>query len=167
MREVSEEEILNLPIIKFGDSLKNHTYLCQGAKNLIGFNLRRGTSRPNNYGDKRCSWSELHKKRVANNLYRTRTWDIILGDAFDMPIIKNATYFIDPPYMVDSHGYTHKLTNEDYVKLRNIIENLIKIGAQVIVCGNESDTWLDFTPLKKMQGIGKTHMECVFLGNCK
>ena len=54
-----------------------------------------------------------------------------------MPIDNDMTYFIDPPYMVQSHGFTHR--NVDYVRLKEIID---KLNTQVIVCGNESDNWI-------------------------
>ena len=48
----------------------------------------------------------------------------------------------------------------DYTRLAKIVNT---INSEVIVCGNENDTWLDFSPLKQMMGTNKKHIECAFI----
>jgi hypothetical protein len=144
---------------KAGDDVREMN-LSDEERWLIGFHLRRGGARPSCTRGERCSW-EKDKIRIANDLYKIKHWNIIFGDAFDMPISNDFTYFIDPPYTVQKHRYNHALV--DYQKLKLLID---KLDTQVIVCGNSGDKWLDFQHLVNMQGNNKVTQEMVYLKNC-
>jgi len=68
-----------------------------------------------------------------------------------------ATYFIDPPYTVQKHGYNHG--EVDYPRIRSKVENG---NGQYIVCGNIDDRWAPFSPLVAMHGTVKSHIECIW-----
>ncbi|MCP4665227.1 MAG: hypothetical protein GY849_02585 [Deltaproteobacteria bacterium] len=100
------------------------------------------------------------KIRIANNLFKIKHWNIIFGDAFDYPIEKNTTEFIDPPYTVQKHKYNFHTI--DYENLNNLIKKIENNNNQVIVCGNTDDKWLNFIPMVRMQGTNKNTIECIY-----
>jgi len=156
LQEATEKDILSLPDAPPKTDLRKIKSLSKEEAWLIGFQGNRGAARPNNIMSVRSTWSK-DKVRIAKEVYKIKHWNIIQKDAMNMPIDNNISYFIDPPYTVQSHGYTHK--HVDFNKLKNIINKL----DEVIVCGNESDKWLDFQPLINMRGTGKKHVECVYI----
>ncbi len=156
LQSATEKDILNLPDAKPGMDLRNIKSLSLEEKWLMGFQGNRGAARPNNIMSIRSTWDK-DRERISKDIHKIKHWNIIQKDALTMPISDNMTYFIDPPYTVQSHGYTHK--NVDFNALREIIKRL----NEVIVCGNEGDTWLDFLPLKNMRGTNKGHVESAFM----
>ena len=164
LQNVSKNEFLSLPDIQPREDIRKIQWLIDEERWLIGFQGCRGAARPVNImSAQRSTWAK-DKLKIAEDLHKIKHWKIYQKDAMTMPIRKNCTYFIDPPYMKQVHGYTHKKV--DYAELKKIINKLDQKGAQVIVCGNESGTWLDFKPLKEMRGTNKKHIECVYLRNC-
>jgi site-specific DNA-adenine methylase len=157
LQKASCRDILGLPDARPRFDLRHIKSLCPEERWLIGFQGNRGTARPNNIMSARSTWAK-DKERIAGDVHKIRHWTILKKDAMSMPTDNGMTYFIDPPYTVQSHRYTHRLVN--YAELRRII-SLLK--TQVIVCGNERDSWLNFVPLKAMRGTNKTHVECVFI----
>ena len=156
LQQASERDIISLPDANPGADLRNIQSLSEEEKWLIGFQGNRGAARPNNIMSIRSTWNK-DRERISKELYKIRHWEILKKDAMSMPIDGNMTYFIDPPYTVQSHGYTHR--HVDFIELRNIINNL----EQVIACGNEGDKWIEFSPLNEMHGTNKKHIECVFI----
>jgi len=158
-RSNKKKDILDLPVLKQGESLNDFKHLSLPEKWLIGYHLRRGTARPSlTFGD-RCSWSK-DKIRIANSLYKIRHWNIIYGDAFDYPVEKNVTEFIDPPYTIQKHKYNfHKI---DYVELSKLIKVMREKNNQIIVCGNSGDKWLDFKPMVVLNGTNKKTIEHIW-----
>lgn len=138
-----------------GENLNNIKYLSQVEKDLIGFHLRRGTARPGRSIGDRCSWAR-DKIKIAENLYKIKHWKIIQGSYEDL---KNevATWFIDPPYFKQGHGYNKKI--KDFEKLAIWCKNR---QGQVIVCENESGKWLDFKPLVTLNGTNRKSTECIW-----
>ncbi len=161
LQGATANDILNLPDAPPGFDLRTIKSLSNEERWLIGYQGNRGAARPNNIMSVRSTW-EKDRKRIAGEVYKIKHWKIYQKDAMTMPVNENFTYFIDPPYSVQSHKYTY--WKVDYDKLKNIINSL---DTQVIVCGNQNDKWLNFKSLKEMMGTNKKHMECVYLKNCK
>jgi site-specific DNA-adenine methylase len=157
LQEASVKDILSLPNAEPGVDLRTIESLTIEEKWLIGFQGNRGAARPNNIMSIRSTWAK-DRERISKEIHKIKHWSILKKNAMDMPIDDNITYFIDPPYTVQIHGYTHK--SVDYNRLAKIVNN---INSEVIVCGNENDTWLDFSPLKQMMGTSKKHVECAFI----
>lgn len=154
--QASRRDILSLPNLKVGDDIRLFTQLSDAERWLIGYQLGRGAARPSCIVNERCRWN-VEKHRIAADVEKIKHWKIYNTDgmAHDW---NNATYFVDPPYMVQKHGYNHGKV--DY----NVIAQKINDGnAHFIVCGNADDTWLNFKPLVEMHGTNKTHLEMIYV----
>ena len=160
LQKASIKDIMSLPDAVPGFDLRTVKTLSEPERWLIGYQGNRGAARPNNIMSKRSTWLK-DRTRIANDLYKIKHWKILQKDAMTMPLHNDVTYFIDPPYTKQSHGYNYRTV--DYSKLKGIIDSL---NTQVIVCGNQSDLWTSFKPLIEMQGTNKKHIECVYLKNC-
>lgn len=151
----TETDILSLPDLKLGDDIRKFTMLSDAERWLIGYQLQRGCARPGCIVNDRCRWN-TDKVRISKEVAKVKHWKIINQSGFSCDWV-NATLFIDPPYTVQKHGYTHG--SVDYAEIaRRIHCN----SGQYIVCGNTDDKWLDFKPLVQMRGIAKKHMECMW-----
>jgi len=154
--QATEKDILFLPDLKVGDNTKNIKSLSDVERWLIGYHIGRGSARPSYKVNERCRWN-TDKIRIANNLFKIRHWKIYQEDGTNNEW-NDATYFIDPPYMVQKHGYNFKNVNYNHIK-----EKIENGKGQFIVCGNSTDTWIDFKPLVTMMGNSKQHIECVYI----
>lgn len=138
-------------------------------KNLIGFNINRGTVHPSNIVQK---WSCQSKKdktwastthfaltRCVELLPKVKEWKVMFGDYKTIPNIE-ATYFIDPPYQYGGEHYP--INDIDYTELKLWIETR---KGQVIVCENDRADWMDFKPLTICNGQRKKSVECIFTVN--
>lgn len=153
--QATEKDILSLPDVNTGDNIKDYKTITDVERWLIGYHVFRGSARPCYQVRDSCNWNK-DKIRIANNLYKIKHWKIFNEDGLNHEW-KDATYFVDPPYMVQSHKYNHY--KMDY----NRIKEKLKGDAQFIVCGNSNDTWLDFKPLIEMRGTNKKHIECIWV----
>jgi site-specific DNA-adenine methylase len=156
--KASMRDILALPDLEIGDDIREHKYLSDAERWLIGYQLQRGNARPGCIVNARCNWNR-DKIRIANTVDRVKHWEIRNESGVDADW-GVATVFCDPPYMVQKHGYTDGAV--DYVGLSN---KILASDSHVIVCGNSDDSWMDFEPLCEMQGINKKHTECVYVHN--
>jgi len=147
-------DILALPDVHIGDDIRNLN-LTNAEKWLMGYQLQRGNARPGCIVNERCNWN-LDKIRISKEVSKVKHWKIFNSDGIK-PKWDAATYFIDPPYSVQKHGYNEG--SVDYVLIKRKI--MMGIG-QFIVCGNSDDTWIDFIPMTKMRGINKSHIECMY-----
>lgn len=87
---------------------------------------------------------------IANNLHKIKHWEIRLGSYVDLEN-EEATWFIDPPYQFGGHAYVENKIDftflSDWCKSRN---------GQTIVCENTKADWLDFVPMKRIQGAANS-----------
>jgi len=156
--EASQQDILDLPDLKIGDDIRNFRSLSDAERWLIGYQLQRGNARPGCLVNARCRWN-TDKIRIASEVHKVKHWKVFHQDGLIEPW-GNATYFVDPPYTVQKHGYTHGTVNYEEIAKRVEKEN-----GQFIVCGNSDDKWLPFKALSAMHGIKKTHLECMWYRN--
>jgi site-specific DNA-adenine methylase len=147
LQSCSYSDIISLPnMAEYKDDLRNYK-LCNEERWLIGYCIAEGKSRPANIVQKRNSWAN-NKVKIAYNLYKIKFWDIRHGDYRDIENLK-ATWFIDPPYQYGGYDYTHSSLSIDFNNLSQWCKNR---QGQIIVCENTKADWLDFKPMKKMQG---------------
>lgn len=151
----TEKDILELPDLKIGDDIRDFKSLSDAERWLIGYQLQRGNARPGCLVNARCRWN-TDKLKIAKEVHKIKHWKIYNESGLNHEW-KDATYFVDPPYMVQKHGYNHG--NIDYSL---IISQVTTHNGQFIVCGNSEDTWMDFKPLTVMNGTAKSHIECMW-----
>ena len=156
--QATEKDILSLPDLNLGDDVRNFKTLSDPERWLMGYQIQRGSARPGCIVNERCRWN-TDKLRIAKEVSKVKHWKIFQSSGLEADW-NDATFFVDPPYMVQKHGYNHR--NVDYSLIK---EKLMNGRGQFIVCGNSDDTWLDFEYLTQMQGIAKKHTECIFVRN--
>jgi site-specific DNA-adenine methylase len=161
LKSATSQEILSLPLIIKGQSLNDTEFdnLTSVQKDLISFFSNPSSSQPQRSVGKFNIWHEKNRKRLSEDVNKIRHWEIILGDYRDIPNQK-ATWFIDPPYQGNGGKY-YKHGNKDmnYDELREWITSR---EGQVIVCENSEAEWLDFKPLKNLQGQRRKTVEVVW-----
>jgi len=144
LQKATPEEILSLPDVPNAtrlETISGFSDLCQEQKWLIGFCSNGGSASPKNVSGRHNfnSWNK-DKKRISENLYKIRHWDIIC-DSYENIDNKEATWYIDPPYQ--NKGKYYKQNKVDYEKLGEFCKT--RLG-QVIVCENDGAVWLPFSP---------------------
>lgn len=157
---VKEKEILNLPEIIYNIDEIN---ISQEAKWLIGFWLNKGTSRPcktpSSWMRKEIRensfWGKSIKERIAGQLKYIRHWKIFNCDYHEIKN-KNATWFVDPPYIQKGKFYKYHEINYENLSLWCKSRK-----GQIIVCENQGANWMNFETLtcaKSTKGTSKEVM---------
>jgi site-specific DNA-adenine methylase len=163
LQQASENDILSLPVLSAGESLKDEKFnsLIAAEKLLIGFQIARGNYWSVNKPQKFNSW-ESDKIEIAKQLYKIRHWEIKLGDYHDSPAAE-ATWFIDPPYFQGGLKYKFgsDLLNFDELKVW-----ILSRKGQIIACENAAAEWMPFKYLASHNGSVKRQHE-VFWTNEK
>jgi hypothetical protein len=155
LKEATEQDILGLPDVKIGDDIRTFESLSPAERWLMGYQLQRGNARPGCLVNARCRWN-VDKIRIASEVHKVKHWTIQGRSGMD-DHWGGATYFVDPPYEVQKHGYTNRSVS--YGDIRTKVETG---EGQFIVCGNADDHWAPFEPLATMRGISKSHVECMW-----
>lgn len=149
LKSASKNDILKLPRLKRGESIKDHQYLSEVEQNFLGFLVCNGVASPRmNVSSFEGVNVERDLKRIAKTLFKIRHWKIIEGSYEDIENIE-ATWFIDPPYQFGGEYYKESTKNIDFKKLAEWCKTR---NGQVIVCENTKATWLPFKPMKEMYG---------------
>lgn len=150
---VSESEVLRLPLlVSHTDDLR----VCTEAKNLIGFWLNKGSSRPSKKPSPRMlkpswqqrpksHWGEEIRARIAGQVPLIKHWKLVkLGSYTQLPN-KKATWFVDPPYQAKGGSYAFGSSGVDYKELGAWCRSR---QGQVVVCENAGARWLPFKPFR-------------------
>lgn len=149
LQQASEADILKLPRLKRGESIKDHKYLAEVEQNFLGFLVCNGLESPRmNVSSFEGVNVERDLKRIASTLFKIRHWKIKLGTYEDIENVE-ATWFIDPPYQFGGEHYKESSKNLNFEKLGEWCKSR---NGQVIVCENTKASWLPFLPVKKMSG---------------
>lgn len=161
----SEKDILGLPILKYGENLRDFD-LSDLEKKFLGFNVGGGVARPQMQATylqtiHRPNNQRIRLKTIAENLYKIRHWKLIHGE-YDCVEVE-ATWFIDPPYSKGGEYYAFSSKKLDFGRLSKWISSR---NGQVIVCENASAQWFTFFPLKRAGGTRRATNE-VFWTNEK
>lgn len=153
-QRASVAEILALPDLQPGQSVDD-LQVPQEARWLVGMWLNSGVARPcktpsawmnekrdPKYGaPSRCQfWGQGIRERLAAQRPLIQHWTLIHGDYTCAPGIE-ATWFIDPPYIVHGAHYVFGSKLIDYPALGAWCKAR---RGQVIVCENVGADWLPF-----------------------
>ncbi len=143
----SKKDVFSLPKLKPGDNI-NDFDISDGEKHLLSFLVNVGNTGRNTMTDRSFGMYDQQIKNIGNNVFKVKHWKINLGSYEE---IKNqeATWFIDPPYQFGGHEYKENNKNIDFGSLANWS---IDRKGQTIVCENTKADWMDFKPMKEMQG---------------
>lgn len=163
LQKCSKDDILSIRKLRYGESVDDFGWDCQEQKNLVGFLITGGSSTPKNVATRwktviRPNAQQFRLTSIANNLDKIRHWEIVCGNYSDAPNIE-ATWFIDPPYVVGGKYYKHGSRDIDYGDLANWCQR--RLG-QVIVCESEGQDWLPFKPLLWSHGSRRRSREVVW-----
>jgi len=176
--EATYEDVIKLPLLDDGQTVD--IIECEGARNVVGFWINKGCSRPakqksswvRSIGNVSYVWSEKCRQRLAESVHHFDSWEIHHCKFDEVPseyLQTRATWFVDPPYQGQqgSH-YVCGSGSIDYQKLR---EFCCSVADQVIVCESSNATWLDFEPLCQLSGASKSgegrkkSLECFWTKN--
>ena len=145
---VAPEEVRSLPDITEGtvDDYGLH----QEARDFVGFWMNKAMTGPCRTPSKwlrsgirpMSSWGQPVRDRIASQLAEIRHWEVIHDEWFNAPEAE-ATWFVDPPYMV--RGQRYRYSAVDYLKLG---EWCRERPGQTIACENEGADWLPFKPFR-------------------
>jgi hypothetical protein len=163
LTSATASEVLRIPCVETVDDLP--TWVCQGARWLVGFCLNSGTASPRRVlssgnrqvqamGRKLAGWTPERRAMVATQLDAIAHWRIIEGDYTDAPDIE-ATHFIDTPYegKAGDH-YVHGSSALDYPAIGRWAQDR---RGQVIACEAVGAAWLPFIPHRDGKaGHGRT-----------
>ena len=154
LKNASANDILTLPKLKKGESIKDHTYLAQVEQDFLGFLVCGGVESPRfNVASFDGVNVEKDLKKISKLLYKIKHWEITLG-SYDKIDNQYCTWFIDPPYQFGGEYYKESNKNIYFESLSEWCKNR---EGQVIVCENTKADWMDFKPMKLMSGtIHKT-----------
>lgn len=149
LQQASEIDILKLPKLKTGESIKDHKYLSDVEQSFLGFLVCNGLESPRmNVSTFEGVNVERDLKRIAKSLFKIRHWEIILGTFEDIDN-HEATWFIDPPYQFGGEHYKESNKNLNFQSLSNWCKSR---KGQVIVCENTKANWMDFRPMVLNKG---------------
>lgn len=163
----SPKDILSLPKMMPGQSTDEFTFSCIEEKWLLGFMVQQGVNAPRKTvskvfgGGKMGEVIERDKRRIADNLFKIKHWNIICGEFNCLENSLVATWFIDPPYQHGGEYYTNRFSNRqiDFSTLSNWCKS--RIG-QVIVCENSKADWMDFKYLTELNGSKNITKEVIW-----
>ena len=155
LQRASQKDILGLPRLEVRQDLRDFN-LSGVEKLFMGYLVASGVPVPNN----RVSNNRTNKyatidfqlNKISSNLYKIKHWKIIYSSYEDLEN-ENATWFIDPPYQFGGHAYKESNKNIDFNLLANWCKS--RLG-QVIVCENTKANWMNFNPIKIIQGVNQT-----------
>lgn len=142
LQKVDAEFIQSLPTLKPRDPIP--TKYGYDAAVLMGFVYNRGVASPRrhagNFGTAANANGWDGKQLLIKRLPFIRNWQILEGDYSLAPNVE-ATWFIDPPY--SGQTYYPVGRDLDYSQLSKWCKSR---KGQVIVCENDTATWLPFKP---------------------
>jgi hypothetical protein len=161
LQQCSKDDILKLPNLFAGDKIDDIKFDCKEQKHLYGFIINSAQVAPaqtvTSFAEKNIP---VQKKHIANSLFKIKHWKIELTADYSLIPNEEATWHIDPPYQTMGTFYVKSARDIHFPKLG---EWCRERQGQVMVCENMGANWLDFKPLKVMNGIAKSNMEAIWL----
>lgn len=157
LKQANEKDILGLPDVKDGEFIGDkYKWLAPEERWLIGFSINAASPMPKHTAG-RMNFNYWHrdKIRIANDLYKIRHWNFVLGDYSCLKNIK-ATWFIDAPYQFQ------KLYVNNDIRYGELSEWCKTRQGQIIVCENSKADWMEFSPLTKLSGQRTTTLEMIW-----
>lgn len=133
----------------------------QEVRWLVGFWLNSASATPHlsrstwaRQHPEKAVWSDRIRERLATQVAHIRHWTITQA-SYEMILPVEATWFVDPPYVVAGRSYRCSSRDIDYRHLGSWCWNL---PGHAIVCENEGADWLPFRPfgtIKAANGRGR------------
>jgi len=163
LQKCSKQDILSIRNLKFGENTDDFQWNCQEEKDLVGFIITGAPSVPKKTASKwktiiRPNTQKYKLNYIADNLEKIRHWKITLGD-YELAKNEEATWFIDPPYIVNGKYYKF---GSKYLDYNNLSQWCKERKGQVIVCEAEGADWLPFVSLTESRGNRKIHKEVIW-----
>jgi hypothetical protein len=159
IEQASKQDIMSLPDIGKGDTIKREDFDCDEQFWLMGFFCQTSASAP---GQTVTEFSDgtipQRKKFVAENLHKVKHWKIVEGVYYNLPN-EEATYYIDPPYQ---YGGEHYVKNNKVIDFRYLSKWCKSRNGQIIVAENTKANWLPFKPLRKLNGTVHKTTEAIW-----
>jgi len=147
LQQASKKDILGLPKMKQGDNV-NDFDISQVEKDFVGFLICRGMESPRKNVSSFVGDISGKLAEIAGNVYKIKHWSILQGCYTDLEN-ENATWFIDPPYQFGGEHYKESSKNLNFKKLSDWCKSR---NGHVIVCENTKADWMDFKPIKDLNG---------------
>lgn len=143
----SPNDVLSLPRFKMGENINNYKYDCEEQRLLVGFLVGFGFADPRKTATPRMrnrpNAMNYTIKRIAQQLFKIKHWEIKQGCYTDIPNEK-ATWFIDPPYQHGGHVYKH---SNKKINFKDLSAWCKTRDGQIMVCENTKADWMAFTPM--------------------
>lgn len=158
LQSASEKDVTSLPTLYKGENIRELN-LSEPEKQFLGMLAGVASTSPRWKVSEYASIQNGRKnqlQRIADQLYKIRHWNIILGSYEDLENLE-ATWFIDPPYEFGGNGYKHGKI--DYKHLAGWCKER---KGQVIVCENTKATWMNFKPMKNLHGAMRETVEAIW-----
>jgi site-specific DNA-adenine methylase len=154
IKEATPESIRALPDVAIGEKSAEFFHIIHAATKMA-FHYKTIKVTP----VLARNW-EISKRYIETNLYKIKHWQIICGDYSNAPDVE-ATWFIDPPYRLDSgKGYKYSSKFIDY---KNLAQWALNRKGEIIFCEGEHGDYLPFKDLLDLKGVaGKTSKERIF-----
>lgn len=164
LQKCSKQDILGIRRLKYGESTDDFEWDCDEQKNLVGFIITGAPSMPKKTASKwktviRPNTQNYKLNYIAESLEKIRHWKIDCGDYKEV-VNQEATWFIDPPYIIGGKYYKHGTKDINYSELSLWCQE--RLG-QVIVCEAEGANWLPFYSLTTSRGNKYQHKEVIWL----
>ena len=163
LQACSPKDVLETRQLKCGESTDNFEWDCQERKDLVGFIITGAPSIPKKTASRwktvvRPNTQQFRLESIAKNLPKIRHWKVECGNYEDLKN-ENATWFIDPPYIVGGKYYKYGSKQIDYKLLGGWCRER---RGQVIVCEATGATWLPFQFLTDSRGNLYQHKEVIW-----
>ena len=148
LQQCTKKDILSLPQLDVGENIDDFN-ISNDEKRLMNFLVQMGTSGSgktvSNYGKKSM---KKQLSNISSNLWKIKHWKFKI-DCYTNIDNDAATWYIDPPYQYGGHSYKYSNKDINYLSLSSWCKER---NGQVIVCENTKANWMDFKPMKEMQG---------------
>lgn len=152
LQQCSPLDIMKLPDLKRGDTIRREDFDCIEQAWLMGFMVQWNVASPRLTVSRFVDTEDIvrFKKQISSQLYKIKHWKIQQGSYEDIPN-QEATWFVDPPYQVNGGSeYRHNSKGIDYSHLAEWCKSR---DGHVVACESIEATWLPFYELRNMPGI--------------
>ena len=145
------KDIIELPILKPGETVSNIDGLEHGARCFLGFMISASPATVKNTATVKTRWTKTKRRWAADRVWKVNHWTIENLNFRALRLGYRVSWFVDPPYEQDKNNYRFGMTAADYYALGLAVREW---QGQLIVCEGDGVTWIDAKPLVSIQGQG-------------